>query len=103
MQVDLKHALSRVVFNNKSKHSNYEVECLKPDKATMVKARARIQNMALSEEAWNDEVRELLPRTCVNFLVHRKPVSFNDSGDYVVHRQKCVGPVASTSRPPPQR
>ena len=91
VQVDLQHALSRMIRNDKhalDPNTKYRV--------AMVKARSRVQNMVSSGEDWNTEVNTLTPRTCVSFFVHRAPLSFETDDKWREHRELCAGPVAST-------
>ena len=97
----MQHALSRVIRNDKhalDPNTKYRVIRHMIDKLAMVKARSRIQNMVSSGEDWNTEVNTLTPRTCVNFFVHRAPLSFEIEEKWREYRELCGGPVASTSK-----
>ena len=101
VQVDLQHALSRVIRNDKyalDLNTTYRVVRPKADKLPMLKARSRIQNMVTSGEDWNSEVNIWTPNTCVNFFVHRAPITLETEEKWRKHRESCAGPVASTSK-----
>ena len=44
------------------------------------------------------DLQHALSRTCVNFFVHRAPISFETEEKWREHREQCAGPVASTSK-----
>ena len=101
VQVDLQHSLSRVIRNDKyalDPNTTYRVVRPKADKLAMLKARSRIQNMVTSGEDWNSEVNIWTPNTCVNFFVHRAPITLETEEKWRKHRESCAGPVASTSK-----
>ena len=101
MQVDLQHSLSRVIRADLyavDPKTSYEVIRPRVNKEAMVKERCRVPNMCTSGEDWNAELNKLVPLTCVNFFVHRAPVSFENEQAWLEHREERAGPVASTSK-----
>ena len=104
VQIDYANALSRTIRADKhavDPKTTFEVLRTKLTRdalLAMMKERIRLQNMCSTDDAWNADLNRFLPFTCVNFFAHRSPQIYETEKAWRVHREKCAGPVASTSR-----
>ena len=98
LQVDVAHALSRTIYENKTKEERrrYRIDRPAPEFTAMFEARAPLVNTVDGDEKWQVQVNERLPLWCVNQFKHNRPAIMIDEEKFLAHRDTCA-PVAGPS------